>query len=52
MLSQFRRRLKNEAEVIHENLSADEQTLSDVKTISCSLKQAVQKKISPKAAAC
>ena len=36
--------IKNEAEVIHENLSADEQTLSDVKTISCSLKQAGQKK--------
>ncbi|HBN3065845.1 TPA: hypothetical protein L2F03_000407 [Escherichia coli] len=41
--------IKNEAEVIHENLSADEQTLSDVKDYQLLIETGQAEKISPKA---
>ncbi|HCX3890804.1 TPA: hypothetical protein OZO51_003642, partial [Escherichia coli] len=41
--------IKNEAEVIHENLSADEQTLSDIKDYQLLIETGQAEKISPKA---
>ena len=41
--------IKNEVEVIHENLSADEQTLSDIKDYQLLIETGQAEKISPKA---